>query len=170
MFNTTLEEIAVVEKEIEALVYKLEQAKQTTIQWADASVSLSRSAAEARAKNQGMGRGIGGILLGSKFRSAMRSAAAISNAAIAKDVAEKRSRITEGKRESQEIVRSIKTGLAVKKQLLKSLKAIVKPNSSPVKASVDSVALLKKLKEAHDLGLLTDDEYEQKRKKLVLSI
>lgn len=35
---------------------------------------------------------------------------------------------------------------------------------------MDSVGLLKKLKEAYDLGLLTEEEYEEKRKKIVSKI
>jgi cell division septum initiation protein DivIVA len=170
MSDSTQEQVIAVEREIDALNQRLEEAKHEVVKLTEASASLSRSAAEARAKNQSMGRGFGGALFGAKYRAAMRSAAASSNAAIAKEVAKKRSIIAEGKREAQELVSSIKSEIAELKQQLKSFKSKDKSIVSSIKAAAGSVGLLKKLKEAHDLGLLTDEEYEQKRKKLVSSI
>ena len=170
MTDSAQDQIIAVEQEIDSLGQRLEEAKQKVVEWTEASASLSRSAAEARAKNQSMGRGLGGALFGAKYRAAMRSAAASSNAAIAKEVAKKRARIAEGKSEAQELVRSIKTEIAELKQHLRALKSKVKTKISSIKSTSDLVGLLKKLKEAHELGLLTDEEYEQKRKKLVANI
>jgi hypothetical protein len=101
----------------------------------------------------------------------MRTTAAASNAAIAKDVADKRGRIAEGKRQAQELVRDIQQELASAREDLKAMTAGAKAKSS-VKAAVAksagaSLDLLKKLKEARDAGLLTEEEFEEKRKKLV---
>ena len=163
--------VAALEQRIAMLDRNLTQAKGAVQQWAEANTSLSRSAAEARAENQNSGRGFVAGLLGSKFRSAMRSTAAASNAAIAKDVAAKKTRIAEGKREAQDLVRRVQEELATAKQELKALtshaKARANTKSSAAKAAGESLDLLTKLKQAHDAGLLTQEEYEQKRRKLV---
>ena len=84
-------------KELEARLAELEselqRARANVDDWTAAASSLARSAAEARASNQGAGKGFMGALLGSKVRKALRAGAAASNAAIAKDVAKKRSDI-----------------------------------------------------------------------------
>ncbi len=174
MTDINTDQLTELENEIESLNSSLEQAKNIVKQWSETSAKLSRSAAEARAKNQGMGRGLGGLILGKGFRSASRRSAAISNAAIAKDVAKKRSTIAEKKGEAQALVRLIQTELTEKKEQYKSLAALIKTQNktkvTTIKSTSDSVGLLKKLKEAHDLGLLTDEEYEEKRKKIASSI
>ena len=71
---------------ITELSEKLDETKLILQQWRDASSQLSQRAAEARAENQSKGRGVGGMLLGSKYRAATRRAAARSNAEISKKV------------------------------------------------------------------------------------
>lgn len=174
MSSDSSDEIQALEQRIASLTTRLVEAKDAVAQWADANKSLSLSAAQERAKNQGAGRGFLGGLLGSKFRSAMRAGAAASNAAIAKDVAQKRARIADGKRESQELVRQVQEELTVAKQQLKSLTAGAKAKTSTkvtkAKVAHDSLALLQKLKEARDAGLLTQEEFEVKRTKLVADL
>lgn len=164
-------EIAQLEQKIAALTTQLAEAKSAVAQWTEANRSLALSAAEARAQNQGAGRGILGGLLGSKFRGAMRAGAAASNGAIAKEVADTRARIADRKRESQEVVRQVQAVLAAAKQDLKVLtsgtKAKAASKTAVTKAASESLALRQKLKGARDVGLLTEEEYEQKRKKLV---
>lgn len=168
------EEIEQMERQIATLTDRLGDAKAAVAQWTEANTSLSLSAAEARAKNQGAGRGLLGGLLGSKFRSAMRAGAAASNATIAKEVAEKRARIVDGKREAQELVRQLQAGLTAAKQQLKTAtsgaKAKASVKTAATKVANDSLALLQKLKDARDAGLLTQEEFEEKRKKLVAAI
>lgn len=166
--------IEAVEARIAELESCVERGKESVQGWVDASNDLSQSAAEARAKNQAMGRGFGGALLGSKYRAAMRRAAASSNAAIAQELAEKRARLKGGKRAAQEYVKGLRAELSEAKATLRRLKAEsreVRTGKSMAAGAADSsFTLLKKLKEAHELGLLTDEEYEQKRLKLVDSI
>ena len=163
--------MAALEQRIATLTEQLAQAKSVVQQWTDTNAALSRNVAEARAKNQGMGRGFVGSLLGSRYRSTMRSAAATSNAAIAKEVADKRAKIADAKRKAQELVRQIQEQLTAAKQELKALtsdaKARARNKSAVAKSAADSLDLLQKLKQAHDAGLLTDAEYEEKRRKLV---
>ncbi len=163
------QQIAALEARIAELQATIERAKGVVQQWVDANASLSRSAAQLRAENQNKGRGIVSAFLGSKFRASMRSAAAASNAAIAKDVAAKREINAKGKREAQEFVRQLQQELSEAKQSLKALTSGRKTTSSAKKA-VDSLAVLEKLKQAHDAGLLTDAEFEEKRKKLVADL
>jgi cell division septum initiation protein DivIVA len=164
-------EIAKVEQLIATLSSQLMEAQSIVQEWTETNANLSHSAAEARAKNQGMGRGFLGGLLGSKYRGAMRSAAAASNAAIAKEIVEKRAKIAEGKREAQELVKNLKEQLSFAKQELKTLKSKARSQShiksTKTKSASTSLDLLQKLKEAQQAGLLTDAEYEEKRKKLV---
>jgi hypothetical protein len=163
-----------IESRIKSLEIKLERAREDVREWTDANADLSRSAAEARAKNQGSGNGFMGALLGSKFRSVMRSGAAASNAAIAKEVAQKRLLIADGKRNAQDIVRTLQTQIKELKQELRTHKAQAKRSTtskaSLIKGKASSIDLLHKLKEAHEAGLLTDDEFQEKRKALVAKI
>ena len=159
------------EAHLAELTEVLAKAKDSVQSWVDANSNLSHSAAEARAKNQGAGRGFLGGFLGPKFRSAMRAGAAASNAEIAREVREKRAKIAAGKREAQELVRDIQRQIAAVKQELKVAKAeskgTQKAKASAAKAASNTIDLMHKLKEAHAAGILTDDEYESKRQKLL---
>lgn len=162
------------QRQIDSIVTQIEQAKQIVQQWTDASANLSLSAAKARAKNQSVGRGLGGMFLGPKYRAAMRRAATSSNVAIAKDVADKRAKIADAKRSAQEHVKRLQAQLAVAKDRLKSLtrqtKEKSKDKASAAKSTDQSLTLLQKLKEAYNRGLLTEQEYEEKRRKLASQI
>lgn len=166
----TTQAIQRLEAQLARLQQELVVARNNVQSWVDAGSSLSRSAAEARAKNQGVGRGFAGALLGSKFRAAMRAGVASSNASIAKDVAKKRSEIAAGKATAQEQVKRIQADIAHTKQLIREEKAVVRAKETVASSRSKSVDLLHKLKEAHDLGLLTDAEYEEKRARLVSEI
>jgi hypothetical protein len=171
MSTITSEKITQLQQRITQLTQQLEQARLVVKHWTDTSAQLSLNAADARAKNQGLGRGLGGALLGSKYRSVMRSAAANSNASISKEVAQKRAKIAAEKSRAQEVVRRIQEELKASKEQYRIItsneRAHLKEKSAAVKRSTESIDLLQKLKEAHDLGLLTDEEFELKRKKLV---
>jgi Short C-terminal domain len=172
--DDTTARIAALEDSVANLSKALADAKAIVQQWTESRTTLSTTAAQARAKNQESGRGLLGAIFGSKFRSTMRSAAAASNAAIAKEVAQKRARIADGKHEAQELVRRIQGELTEKKLELKSAVAAQKTkpraNIATAKAASTSLDLLAKLKDAHAAGLLTDDEFEQKRQKLVANL
>lgn len=167
-------QLKALQEKIESLTVKLGEAKLAVKQYSDLSARLSQNAAEERAKTQGMGRGLGGVILGSKYRASQRSQAARINASIGKQVAEKRAQIGEGKRKAQALVRQLQAELTTTKEQYRSLTALVKSQNKAkaitIKATDDSVGLLKKLKEAYDIGLLTEQEYEEKRKKIVSSI
>ena len=167
--SSTSERIEALEMKLTELTAGLAQARGIVQQWNETGASLSRSAAEARAENQGAGRGFFGALFGSKFRSAVRSGAAASNAAIAKDVAAKRSKIAEGKQQAQEAVRRMQAEIALVKDELKMLRssASQRARRDKTKSAADSLDLLQKLKQARDAGLLTEQEFDEKRKKLL---
>ena len=156
---------------VDELAQQLEAAKAEVRRWQDAAASLAHSAAEARAKNQGAGRGIGGALFGATFRGAMRRSAAASNAAIAKEVVAKRALIAQGKSNAQEIVRRLQADLTAAKQAAKRLRTTSRGadnnRQKKLKATSTALDLLDKLKEAHRLGLLTDEEFERKRRAIV---
>lgn len=161
--------IDALEQHIALLTKRLAEAKEAVSSWTDANASLSRNAAEARAKNQGAGRGVIGAFLGAKYRNIVRQGAAASNAAISKEVAEKKKKISEGKQAAQNSVRAIQNALSEAKAQLSALKKSQKEPSNKFSAD-KKLGVLKKLKQALDDGLLTQEEYEEKRKKLVSEI
>ena len=105
MVATLERRISEVEAQLSQLTSQLEGAKQNVQSWVDANSSLSLSAAQARAQTQSMGRGLGGALLGAKYRAARRKEAASYNAGIARNVVDKRAEIKQGKQNAQELVR-----------------------------------------------------------------
>lgn len=161
--------ISTLKSKLDQLNLSLEKIQKEIQIWADANEELSQSASEARANTQSLGRGLGGMLLGSKYRASARRHAATINAGIAREVAEKRRRIKEGKKEAQEQARELKSQISEIKTEIKELekqKRDMTSSSQNKKKSEQSLNLLQKLKEAYDLGLLTADEYEEKRKKI----
>ena len=162
-------ELELTQREVTELTARLTEAKRIVEQWSEATASLARSAATERANNQSMGRGFFGALFGSKVRSTLRSAAAASNASIAKQVAAKRLQNAEGKREAQDLVRRMQAALADAKARLRTLSVGAKARGGKHAAS-DPLSLLQRLKEAHVNGLLTDAEFEEKRRALVSKI
>lgn len=159
------------EAHITNLTRKLSSAREAVRSWTDAGKNLSHQAATERAKNQGAGRGFLGGLLGSKYRSAVRAGAAASNASISRQVASRRVEIANGKSAAQEAVRAIQDDLRQAKDELRDLKAALRlattGKSTRSRTASSTLDLLAKLKSAHDSGLLSDSEYEQKRRKLV---
>ena len=174
--STVARQIADTEAQISQLTVRLENAKRDVQEWVDANSSLSLSAQKARAETQSTGRGLGGALLGSKYRASCRRTAASANANLAREVVAKRARIKEGKQNAQEIVRQIQAQISLLKDELRTLKSERKSLSSTkkptqtVQSSSRSLMLLEKLNEAYQMGLLTQEEYEEKRKKIVEQI
>lgn len=168
------DQIAALEERILLLDAKLQGAKDAVRSWTEANTALSQKAAEERAKNQGAGRGLFGTFMGAKYQRTVRAAAAASNADLSKNVAEKRGQISDGKRTAQEAVRTIQQALVETKAQLKELTTVKKAKSqvktAVAKSAGASLDLLQKLKQAHDDGLLTAEEYEEKRKKLVADL
>lgn len=162
-------ELVYIENEIAQLEHRIIQAKASIQECIDANSALSLSAAEARAKNQCSGRGLLGAFLGAKYRGAMRSAAAASNASISQEVAQKRRKIADLKLERQSHLKYLQEQLKQLKSELKqkASKSKSKEKLEPKNKASSSLDLLMKLKKAHESGLLTDSEFEEKRKKLV---
>ena len=164
------------EAQISQLNMRLVNAKRDVQQWVDANSSLSLSVQQARAETQSMGRGLGGALFGSQYRASRRREAACKNAGIAREVAAKRAEIKQGKQNAQEVVRQIQAQMSLSKDKLKALRSQQKSSSSnkksaqTVQSSSRSLSLLEKLSEVHQMGLLTEEEYEEKRKKIIEQI
>lgn len=166
-----------IESQIEQLTVNLDEAKKTVQTWVDANADLSESAQQARANTQAMGRGVGGLLLGSKFRAARRREAAYLNAQIARDVAERRMQVRLGKQNAQEKVKQIQDQLKQLRAELKLLKVQKKEAFGGAKRPIqsakmpnESLKLMKKLHDLYETGLLTQEEYEQKRQKIISQI
>lgn len=158
------------ELKIAKLEAQLLEVKAIIKDWNEALADLSLSAAKQRAQNQGSGRGFLGGFLGPKYRKIVRAGAAASNAAISKNLAERRGHITEKKRQAQDVEKVLKLEIREAKALLRESKQQFKKPEKPLSEAARSIELLKKLKEAHELGLLTDTEFELKRQSLVSKI
>jgi outer membrane murein-binding lipoprotein Lpp len=165
--------ISILKSKLEQLNLSLEEIQREIQLWLDVNEELSQSALEARANTQSLGRGLGGMILGSKYRASARRHAATINAGIAREVAEKRRAIKEGKKESQEQAKELKAQISAIKAEIKELekqKRDMASGDQSKKKTGQNLNLLQKLKEAYDLGLLTVDEYEEKRKKIANEI
>ena len=170
-------EVKILENRIDILTKSLSEAKSVVQGWVDKREDLFTDAAKARAENQNAGRGSIGIVRelfgGTQYRAALRKGATVSNARIAKEVAEKRAQIADGKREAQARVKRLQQELAEAKSELKAM-ARTKRSAGNQVTVVDqantSLDLLQKLKEAKDAGLMSEAEFEEKRRKLVSMI
>lgn len=162
---------------VQELEAELERVRAVIRGWQDRAAELMQRAQQARADNQNAGRGLLGGLLGSKFRSAMRQGASASNAAVAREVAARRAEIANGKRQAQDLVRRIQAALKIaraeEKQFAKKVKEHRAAGATRVKrvaAKSKEIDVLRKLKAAHKDGLLTDAEYEAKRRAIVAEL
>jgi regulator of replication initiation timing len=169
------DKLAQLEQQLSTLNTQLGQAQAGVQQWVDAGSQLSIQAAKARAENQGAGRGFFASLLGSGYRSAARRVAASSNAAISKEVAEKREAIAHQKRQAQDLVRQIKEAIKETKDEIKALTATQTPKvrvrlAPPQSADVSIEERLRTLIELKDKGLIEQSEYETRRAEILSSI
>ena len=73
----------------------------------------------------------------------------------------------EGKASAQAYVKQIQSDIAGVKAEIREAKATGRGAKSAKASASSAVDLLHKLKEAHTLGLLTDEEFEEKRRKIV---
>lgn len=162
-----MSDLDALERRVSELTEDLERAQDAVRRCTEANADLSHNAAEARAKNQGAGHGLLGMVLGSGYRGAVRRAAAASNADIARQVAEKRVQIADAKRAAQEEVRALKAELTQAKKDLAAAKGGGARRARGGAAADDPLDLLARLKAAHESGLLTDAEYAEKRAALL---
>lgn len=170
-----------IEADIVAIERRLYSIKDEIAGWDDASASLTASAAIERAKNGEMGRGLGGALFGAKYRAAARRAAASSNAAIARDVANKRATITRAKQDLRTAERELRAALRDLKAELKDSRSYdqeqariarrVAPAPGPAPAApprpVDVKQELQRLKALYQQGQLDAVAYEKARIELL---
>jgi|GEM_PF-1516576 hypothetical protein len=136
----------------------------------ETNLALSSKATIERAKTQEMGRGLLGSLMGSEYRASQRRVAARINASISRQVSEKREQIRSLKLSVKNNIIETQSLIKAKKEELKSLKSQRKELQSALKntkRTKDNLSLLKKLGELYKSGLITEEEYEQKKKKLL---
>ena len=176
-----------IELQIKRLTDSLYLVKREVQSWVETNSDLSISAQKARAETQAMGRGLDGLLFGSKYRGAVRQNAATKNAEIAKQVAQKREQIRDGKQIAQNKVRTIQEQIRKLKGSLKSLKEqkkdlkdelknlnteekrnsakqkqSVRETKNEIKSGNDSMEAAKKLYDLYQMGILTKEEYDVK--------
>jgi flagellar motility protein MotE (MotC chaperone) len=172
-----------IEADIAAAERRLFSIKDEIAGWEDASASLTASAAIERAKNGEMGRGLGGALFGAKYRAAARRTAASSNAAIARDVANKRATITRAKQDLRTAERQLRAALRDLKAELKDSRSFAQeqariarravpapapaPPPPPPPGPVDLKQELQRLKALYQQGQLDAVAYEKARIELL---
>lgn len=113
--------ISILKSKLEQLNLSLEEIQKEIQLWTGTNEELSQSALESRANTQSLGRGLGGTIFGSKYRASARRYAATINAGIARDVAEKRRKIKEGKKASQDQAKELKSQISTIKAEIKEL-------------------------------------------------
>ena len=171
-----------IESDINAVERRLCSIRDDISGCADVSASLTASAAIERAKNGEMGRGLGGALFGAKYRAAARRAAASSNAAIARDVANKRAVIARAKLDLRSAERELRATLRDLKAELKGSRSFAQeqarlarrsapppPTAAPAPPAgpVDLKQELQRLKALHQQGRLDAVAYEKARIELL---
>lgn len=130
-----------------------------------------------------MGRGLGGALFGAKYRAAARRAAASSNAAIARDVANKRATIARAKLELRTTERRLRAELRDLKAELRDSRSYAQeqariarraasappaePLPAPPPRPVDIKQELQRLKALYQQGQLDAVAYEEARIQLL---
>jgi flagellar motility protein MotE (MotC chaperone) len=173
--------VAEIEAEIAAVERRIFSIRDEVAAWSDASAKLSASAAMERARNGEVGRGLGGALFGAKYRAVARRAAASSNAAIARDVAAKRLRITQAKQELRSQERELRGVLRDLKEECKASRAYEQatakaereartappPAPAPPARPIDIKAELQRLKALYQQGKLDAVAYEKARIELL---
>lgn len=151
-----------------------------------AKQDLANDAAAQRADNAMRGRGLGGMLLGAKYRASERRSAASSNASLSRTVAEKRANITARKQQVQADIQAEKRKIAELKLALKQAKVEARqaaksastaerspavPEATTAAIDANDPALIKQrlqsLKAAYGAGALTAVEYETARIELL---
>lgn len=147
----------------------------------DAATNLALDAADRRARNALQGRGLGGALLGAKYRAAARRSAAADNARLSRDVAQRKREIAVAKQGWKAEERAIRLEISGQKQALRAAKALARKAPSPGRPAPDSQPAgfdstepaqmtkeelklrLQKLKALYEQGQLTAIQYEQER-------
>lgn len=181
------QEVARLEARIADLELRIFSIKEELAKLDDASVNLSLDAADRRASNALQGRGLGGALLGAKYRAAARRSAAADNARLSRQVAERRREIAAAKQGWKAQERAVRLEIASLKNDLRSAKALARqaqtaarrnppvlPSPSPPKSQPDTAApgqiskeelrlRLQKLKALYESGKLTAAQYEHER-------
>lgn len=169
-----------VEADIDSVERQLFALKDEISNWSDAAADIATSAAIERARNAEMGRGLGGALFGAKYRAAARRAAASNNAAIARQVADKRAAINRAKQDLRLRERGLRARLRDLKAELRDCRAFERqqaaaaarvrpvPAHTPIAAppsggAVDVKKELQRLKALHVQGRLDAVGYEQAR-------
>lgn len=154
--ETTLQFIATLEKQ-------LAQIREVIRAWEEKAQDLAQSAAEARAKNQAAGRGLGGMLFGAKYRGMARRVAAMSNAGIAQQVSANRATVIAGKKDAKLIEQNIKTQLVAAQASLKMIRSHQKGEASIPGISSELSRLWKLTQD----GALTTDEFAAEKARLI---
>ena len=106
-----------------------------------AGQDLSTDAAEQRASNAQMGRGLGGALLGAKYRASARRSAASKNAALGRQLAQKRALLNAEKQNVRSSIQSEKRRISELKLQLKQAKLAEKA-AEKTRAKMERSALV----------------------------
>jgi hypothetical protein len=166
--------IAQLQEGIAALTARLSETKVQIAQATQQNTMLARSAAIKRAENQRSSRGLFTDFLPKGMRTAVREVASASNARIANTIARDRTDIATRKIALQDLARQIQAKILTEKQELKSLttaeKSKANVQAAANKTAMTALDLMQKLKNAQEAGLLTEAEYEEKRKRLLAEL
>lgn len=157
---------------LEAKLTELEDALKSTqdelAEWVRANQELNQSAAEERAKLQGYGNGLGGILFGSKYRASMRRTATAARASIAQEVSQRKARILENKQRLQATIKLLKDEIKEIKDQLKKQKPSQKKGHRATGNKGTTVDQLAQLSKMYKDGLLSEVEFSIAKRRILM--
>jgi hypothetical protein len=144
----------------------LKIAQDELTQWTRANQELNQAVTEERAKLQGYGNGLGGILLGSKYRASMRRTATMARANIAQEVSQRKAIILDNKQRLQTIIKVLKNEIKEVKDQFKKESLSRKKNKIAEK-KVTTVNQLAQLSKMYKDGLLSEVEFSLAKRRIL---
>jgi hypothetical protein len=144
----------------------LKVAQDELTQWTRANQELNQAVTEERAKLQGYGNGLGGILLGSKYRASMRRTATMARANIAQEVSQRKAIILDNKQRLQATIKLLKNEIKEIKDQLKKQNLSRKKNKTAEK-KVTTVNQLGQLSKMYKDGLLSEVEFSLAKRRIL---
>ncbi|MGH8000438.1 MAG: hypothetical protein ACREPR_13655 [Brasilonema sp.] len=146
----------------------LKSAQDELAEWVKAKAELNQSATEERAKLQGYGNGVGGILFGSKYRASMRRAATMARASVAQEVSQRKAIILDNKQRLQATIKLLKDEIKEIKDQLKKQKPSQRKSHSATGNKGITVDQLAQLSKMYKDDLLSEVEFSIAKKRILM--
>lgn len=155
------------EERLAELENALKVAQDELTGWVKANQELNQSAAEERARLQGYGNGLGGVLFGSGYRASMRRSATRIRANVAQVVSQQKATILENKQRLQTTIKLLKDEIKETKDQLKKQKSSQRKSRAATEKKGSTVAQLAQLSKMYQDGLLSEVEFSIAKRRIL---